>query len=355
VAGRERGLGPRPGGEDGGERVSAARTRTRNIMGRDMTPGNEATFRGLVRVLEAAGRSPKTPAAYHAACLSLQRYLQAAGADTDLLSVTREQAQGWLIALQDRGGWTLDADGGLVQAGAPMAKDSVVSYFGSARRFFNWAADEELIAASPMTGMECPPPSGRPLSIPEADLVRAMIASCQPKGRRPSFFDRRDEFMLRLFAETGGPRCSEVANLPVDGGLDMRHDLVTIHGKGGKWRRIAMSAATAQAGSRYLRLRAGHPDAETLPDVFLGLRGPLSADGVYKVVRRRAKQAGGDVHPHQLRHFAADAAKADEMTDGDLMELFGWSTTKMLHRYGREHAASRALAASRRHAIGNRL
>lgn len=326
-------------------------------MGRDMLPVNEGTFHGLARVLKQAGRSPKTTAAYHQACLSLERHQRATGASGDLLEVTRDQAADWLIGLQDYGGWTARPDDrlpdgyGLATLGWPLAKDSVVSYFGSARRFYNWAAAEELIGRSPMAGMTCPPPSGRPLAIPDLETVAAMLDSCRPKGRKPGWYDRRDEAMIRLFCETGGPRCSEVALLPV-GHLDMRHDVVTIEGKGGKWRRLAMCGRTAQAMARYLRARQAHPDAGRLPYVFLGLKGQLSADGVYKIIRRRS---GGAVHPHQLRHLAADMAKAEEMTDGDLMQLFGWSTPAMLHRYGARHAEDRAITASRRHAIGDRL
>ena len=330
----------------------SGRTRQRNITGAAMTDGNEVTFRGLARVLEAAGRSPKTAASYHQACLSLERFLAATG-DPDLLRAGRDRVADWLAGLQSYGGFTPAPDGNLARLGRPLARDSVVSYFGSARRFYNWAAEEELIGVSPMARMSCPPPGGKPLAIPDAGLIAAMLDSCRPKGRKPSFYDRRDEFMLRLFCETGGPRCSEVALLPADR-LDLRGDLVTIEGKGGKWRRIPLCAKTAQAGARYMRLRDAHPDA-ALPYAFLGLKGQLSADGVYKAVRRRAALAGGDVHPHQLRHLAADMAKAEEMGDGDLMELFGWSTPRMLHRYGKHRAGERAIAASRRHAIGNRL
>lgn len=333
----------------------SGRTRTRDIMGLDMTPGNEDTFHGLARVLQAAGRSPKTISAYHQACLSLERHQLGAGRGPDLLQVTRKDAGDWLIGLQDYGGWTQAAAGAPVtRLGRPLARDSVVSYFGSARRFYNWAAAEELIGRSPMAAMTCPPPSGRPLQIPETGLIAAMLDSCKPKGGRPGFYDRRDEFMIRLFAETGGPRCSEVALLPLER-LDMRGDLVTILGKGGKWRKIAMCARTAQAGARYLRLRAAHPDAETLPYVFLGRRGQLSADGVYKVIRRRAELAGGRVHPHQLRHLAAHLAKASGMADADIRELFGWESNRMVDRYGAALAGERAIAASRRAGLGNLL
>jgi site-specific recombinase XerD len=328
----------------------------RNVMGRPLTTQNETAFRGLSRKLEAAGKSAKTIGAYHQGCLSLQRYLEHTGQDADLLAVSADQAAGWLIALQEAGGWSLSRDGKLTQAGRPMAKDSVVSYFGSVRRFFNWAVQAELIDASPMAGMDEPPRSGRPLDIPSEDDIRAVLATCRPpKGHKRSFTDCRDEFILRLLSETGGPRCSEVALLPMEH-LDLRTDLVTICGKGGKWRRFPLSAPTAAAGQRYLQARKAHRRAD-LAVVFLGIKGPLTPDGVYTAVIRRSRMAGIDppIHPHQYRHRDAHEAKTAGMSDGDMMTLFGWSSTAMLHRYGKALAEERAIEASRRLALAGRL
>lgn len=326
--------------------------RQRRLICRDMTDANEVTFRGLQRQLKAARRSEATIAAYHSAVMSLGDYLRSAGRPANLLDATRADVQDWLIALREGGGWT-ERDGQPVQRGRPLAEDSLVSYFTSVRRFYNYALSEDLIDDSPMAGMKAPPPSGKPLPIPDLDLVRAMIASTRPGAKKRTFYELRDELIIRLFCETGGPRCSEVALLPADG-LDLKRDEVKVHGKGGKWRRFALSARTATAAQRYVRARAGHP-AAGLPFVFLGRNGQLSASGVYKLIVKRAHLAGGKVHPHQLRHLAADMAKADEMNDGDMMALFGWSTPRMLHRYGAAHAEQRALDASRRHAIGDRL
>jgi site-specific recombinase XerD len=336
--------------------VSAALTRTRapKIAGRDMTPANEAAFRGLARSLRAAGKSDKTAAAYHQACLSLEAYLLDSGGDGDLLAVTEADVTGWLIALQDLGGWRRAPGGTLARLGRPMAKDSVNSYFSSARRFYNWAAGRGLVDASPMARLEQPPVSGKPVPVPEAAFVQAMLATCQaPRGRKRSFADFRDEFMIRLFAETGGPRCSELAGLTTER-LDMREDVCLIAGKGDKWRVVPMSAKTADAAQLYLRARAAHR-AHALPVVFLGQKGELSPSGVYQAIAARAERAGGKLHPHQLRHFAADRAKSAGLGDEVIMTLFGWSTDKMLHRYGAAHAQQRAVAIARQHALGDAL
>jgi site-specific recombinase XerD len=325
--------------------------RSAAIMGLDMTGQNEASFRGLARSLYQA--SPKTVAAYHQGCLSLQRYLEWTGAGTDLLSVTRDQVRGWLRELGARGGWSAGPGGALVQRGTPLAKDSVHSYFNSARRFYNWAVGEELIDESPFKGVAQPRPSDKPIPVPELELIQKMLATCRPRGRRPALMDLRDEFLIRAFCETGGPRCGELASLPLDK-IDLRQDVITLGGKGGKVRVIAMSPKTAMAAQRYLRARAACRWA-ALPYAVVGVRGQMNPRGVYQAIRRRARLCGGDLHPHQLRHFSAHMAKAAEMTDSDIMMLFGWTTDRMLQRYGREHARQRALDSSRRHALGNAL
>lgn len=321
---------------------------------REMTDANELAFRGLARQLKRDGRSAKSVVAYHSACLSFTDYLTVAGAaGGELLAAGRDEVTDWMIELRTRGGWSVRG-GTLAQRGRPLAQDSVLTYFNSLRRFYNWAADDGLIEASPMRGMSVPTASDKPVPIPEIALVKAMIATTAARrGARRAPIDVRDELILRLFAETGGPRCSEVAMLPADA-MDLRRDTVRIHGKGGKYRVIAMSAATAAAAQRWMTVRSRYPGA-ALPWLLLGKQGQLTARGVYQVVKRRAQLAGGDMHPHQLRHLAADMAKTAEMPDGDIMTLFGWSSHKMLDRYGKARAEARAIESSRRHALGNQL
>jgi len=60
----------------------------------------------------------------------------------------------------------------------------------------------------------------------------------------------------------------------------------------------------------YLRVRRSHRRAD-LATLWLGTRnrGPLTGSGLYRMLKRRAEQAGyePDVHPHQFRHtFAND-------------------------------------------------
>jgi integrase/recombinase XerD len=69
---------------------------------------------------------------------------------------------------------------------------------------------------------------------------------------------------------------------------------------------VLVAPATARAIAAYLRARRYHRLADS-PFVWLGLRngGPLDGMGLYRMLRRRAEQAGYDpaVHPHILRHL----------------------------------------------------
>jgi integrase/recombinase XerC len=70
-------------------------------------------------------------------------------------------------------------------------------------------------------------------------------------------------------------------------------------------RLIPLSAATARAIAAYLRQRRHHKHAAS-PALWLGLRdhGPVTGWGLYRMLKRRADQAGYDpaeIHPHQFR------------------------------------------------------
>jgi integrase len=135
---------------------------------------------------------------------------------------------------------------------------------------------------------------------------------------------------------------------------DRRTDVVTLTGKTGT-RTYPLSPGAGEAMSRYVRMRAQHPKANVAA-LWLGLRGKLTTGGVAQLLYRRSDQAGiPRVHPHALRHSWAHLAKLQGASEGDLMALGGWSSTQMVHRYGRSAAVERAHETARRIAIGDEL
>lgn len=325
----------------------------RRHIHREMTPANEVAFRGLVRELQSQGRSERTISSYHDGCLSLEDYLRSAGRPADLLAAGEGDVMDWMIALRTGGGWSAGPGGALVQRGAPASKDTILAYFGDVRRLYKWAVKNELIDESPVAAIATPRGTSAPVPVPDVDLVRAMIATTRPGTRKRGFINLRDEAIIRLALETGGMRRGELATALL-ARTDLLHDQLEVHGKGDRRRLIVMSKTTAMAVTRYLAARAAHPHAAR-PELLIGRHGSLTGEGLYKIIRGRARAAGGDLHPHQLRHLSADMAKADQMSDGDMMIMFGWTSPRMLLRYGAARAQARALDASRRHAIGDRL
>jgi site-specific recombinase XerD len=161
--------------------------------------------------------------------------------------------------------------------------------------------------------------------------------------------------MIRLGCEPGGPRATEIVTLPA-ALVDLRRDLVTVTGKGNRTRVFPLGIKAAQALTRYGRARGARADAHRHPQMFLGKQGPLTRSGFLQILRRRCAQAGvPHMHPHQLRHFAADACKRDGFSDDEMMQLFGWNSRAMPAVYGRAAAAGRAIDIAREKNTGDQL
>jgi integrase len=71
----------------------------------------------------------------------------------------------------------------------------------------------------------------------------------------------------------------------------------------------------------------------------------MTASGLYQAITRRGRQCGLDATPHRFRHHFSHTWLDRGGAEGDLMELNGWASPQMLHRYG----ATARNARSRRH------
>lgn len=291
---------------------------------------NELHFNAYERALRIRRRSPDTIATYRRDLADLAgRY-----PGRDLLDLTRVDIEHYL-------------DDALTR----LSATTVGIRFRSLRAFYNWAADEEMLAgASPMHRLDEPKVTDQPPPVLADSLLRLLLKSCD--GKR--FEDRRDSAIIRMFCEPGSPRLGEMAKLDVEH-LDLRRDQVTVHGKGDKIRAVPFGARTGQAFDRYIRMRARHPQAGS-PALWLGTKGRLGYSGIAQMLTRRANAAGIDhIHPHQLRHTAAHVFADNGGSDSDAMELFGWSSPDMPRIYGRSAKTARAHRTARRMSLGDRL
>lgn len=232
--------------------------------------------------------------------------------------------------------------------GERVSPSTVSIRFRALRQFYKWLAAEEDIP-DPMAGMTGPIAPEQPVPVVTTEQMETLLATCDGNG----FTDRRDQALIRLFADSG-PRLSEVAGLAVRD-VDVTGQTVTVLGKGRRERALPFGAKTAVALDRYKRARGRHPLAG-VPEFWLGERGRvLSANGIHQALKRRGAMAGlPDLHAHQLRHSFAHEWLSAGGNEGDLMALAGWRSRSMLQRYGASAAAARAREAHQRLGLGDR-
>lgn len=174
------------------------------------------------------------------------------------------------------------------------------------RSFFGWLKETGRIERNPSLLLPAPAPSHPLPKALDADAAQALV-SAPLEDEEVGPMSWRDHALLEILYGAG-LRASEAANLALRD-VDRDQGLVRVLGKGRKERKVPLGGPGLQALETWLT--KGRPKLER-PDsgdrVFLTIRGkPLSRDGVYRAVKRRARQLGlpNDVSPHTLRHTFA--------------------------------------------------
>lgn len=272
--------------------------------------------------LEAADKSKLTVRSYTDSAKALASWLDAHGLPGDVHGIGAVHIDAFLAAETER-----------------TSPASAAVHFRNLRVFWNWlVAEGEHPGPSPMRAVTPPVvPETRKAPLADADL-RALVRACAGTA----FEDRRDLAIVRILIDNG-MRISSLAGLRYDAADGERSDVflerraLRIRRKGGEPYFAPVGARAAAALDGYLRVRGGHPHADS-PYLWLGSRGhrtsQLTTSGIRQMIERRARAAGVvDVHPHRFRRTFADGFLGSGGSVDELMVIGGWSDYNSVKPY----------------------
>jgi integrase/recombinase XerD len=272
------------------------------------------------------GLSRNTLTAYRTDLLQLGRFLAVRGNDaTDATGA-------------DLSDFLADLAAGDGNGTPPCSTATINRKAACLRSFYRHLRREELIDGDPAAQLVTPRRGRKLPEVLSYGEVQKLLA--QPRGAEPT--DVRDRALLELMYASG-LRASEVIGLEV-GDLDFDHGLLRARGKGSKERLVPFGDKAVAAVRAYLRsgrphLIKNHEERK----LFLNFRGgPLTRQGLYKIVLRHAKTAGleGKMSPHTLRHSFATHLLSGGCDLRSVQEMLGHadlSTTQLYtHLSGEE-------------------
>jgi integrase/recombinase XerD len=198
------------------------------------------------------------------------------------------------------------------------------------RSFYKHLRRDELIGDDPTASLSAPRRAKKLPQVLNYAEVQKLLAA--PRGSEPTTL--RDRALLEVMYACG-LRASETIGLETTD-VDMHEGFLRARGKGSKERIVPLGRKAISAITAYLR--GGRPKLvgdRHEAKLFVNFRGgPLSRQGLYKIVQRHARSAGlaGRMSPHTLRHSFATHLLAGGCDLRAVQEMLGHadiSTTQM--------------------------
>jgi integrase/recombinase XerD len=205
--------------------------------------------------------------------------------------------------------------------GRPASPATVHRKAACLRSFYRHLRRDGLLERDP-TSTLTPPRRARklPQVLSRGEVERLLAA---PRGTQPAAL--RDRALLELMYACG-LRASEAISLGARD-VDLEDQVLRARGKGSKERIVPVGRRAAAATRAYLErgrpaLVRGRPPAQ----LFVNFRGgPLTRQGLYKIVRRHAEAVGlaERMSPHTLRHTFATHLLAGGCDLRSVQEMLG--------------------------------
>lgn len=200
-------------------------------------------------------------------------------------------------------------------------------------RYFTHLVRSRDLAVDPTAGVTAPRGGRRLPRVLRADELAQMFEADE---RSAPGLRHRDDAVLELLYGSG-LRVAELCALD-PGDVDLRDGSVTVWGKGGKQRRVPLSAPAGAALRSHLDARRGASDTPAEPGaLFVNSRGKrLTPRDVRRILDRRSPLP---THPHALRHtFATHLLDggADLRVVQELLGHADLSTTQIYTHVSRE-------------------
>jgi integrase/recombinase XerD len=206
------------------------------------------------------------------------------------------------------------------------------------RSFYKHLRRDELIGDDPTAALNAPRRSKKlPAVLNYAEVQKLLSA---PRGSDPTAL--RDRALLEVMYACG-LRASETIGLEL-ADLDLHEGLLRARGKGSKERLVPLGRQAILAINAYMRGgRSKLIGDREEPKLFVNFRGgPLTRQGLYKIVQRHARDADldGRMSPHTLRHSFATHLLQNGCDLRAVQEMLGHadiSTTQMYTHLSGDH------------------
>ena len=210
-----------------------------------------------------------------------------------------------------------------------FAKRTIARKVSAIRRYYAFMRQRGYIDSDPSVSLRAPAGPARLPRVLEHGEVTTLLDPAKSDDDEPVWRRRRDDAVLEVLYGSG-VRVGELCSLDIDA-VDVQATAITVWGKGGKERRVPLSAPAVEALVAWLAVRGEVVPADAGAALFGNERGVrLSPRDVRRILDRRSPRP---THPHALRH-----SFATHLLDGGadlrvVQDLLGHSDVATTQRY----------------------